>query len=311
MKNNNKTKILFISPIRKGGPYNVLKNLSKEFDKNSKYQTKFYASLKGYLFGIFSNRYDIIHTVLPIPFNIFRKKIILHIHGDYRIEKSLNNPLGYIYPLAIKNADKIIVPSNFLKKKLDIKNAIVINNPIEDKKIEKIKYSLIKKDTIKLFIVTKFHFYDKAKGVIDLLTILNKIETNKTIELDIYGEGKYKNKIQEICQTNKKKFKVCFKGFSNNLDKESTNYDIFTYYSHLDTFGVIIAEMQRNGLPIITNEFGAAKELIKNNENGFISNNEIDYKNKLEKLINNEKLRKNMGINAKKTSQKLFLNNIN
>ena len=72
--NKNKIKIAYLAPIRKGGPYNVLKSLSEELNENENYETKFYASIKGLITGMISNKYDIIHTALPLPINLFKKK---------------------------------------------------------------------------------------------------------------------------------------------------------------------------------------------------------------------------------------------
>jgi glycosyltransferase involved in cell wall biosynthesis len=293
-------KILYISTIRKGGPYHVLKDLENHFKKNN--EVRFEASLKGYILAFFTRKYDIIHSALPIPFNIFAKKRIFHIHGNFRKERGLKNPLGYLYPLTIRTTNNILFPSHFLKKKLNIKKGKVISNIIDDRKFSNYKKNFDIKKEVKLIILTKFHFYDKARGIIDLVSILKDITINKKIILNIYGDGRFKDIIEKkVKQYNNKKLEINFKGFQKNIEKEITKHDIFTYYSHLDTFALVLLEAMNLKMPIITNEFGAAKEISKNNNSIEISKSKKDYGEKLLKLIKSKSLRE-------KTAEKGFKN---
>jgi glycosyltransferase involved in cell wall biosynthesis len=303
-----KLKVLFIAPIRKGGPNILLNNLSNYLNENSSIDSDFYASIKGFLIGMFSRKYDVIHSVLPIPFNIWNKPILLHIHGDFRVERGLNNPLGFIYPLAILNAKQIIVPSIFLKNKINLKNCEVIPNFLTDEIFKFNKKYSNQKSNINLCCMTKFHFHEKARGVLSLVKIINELNVSKKITLNILGGGKYlpliKKEVSEI--RIKKNIVINFIGFVDNPMSYLVNQDIFTYYSYLDTFGISIIEAMGLGIPTITNDLGPFKEVIINDSVGFICSNE-EYVEKLEKIINSLELQKELGFNSKEYIKSNFL----
>lgn len=288
---NKSKKIVYITSIRKGGPYFVLKNLA------FKNKADFYASFRGFFLGFFFKKYDIIHTSLPIFFNIWNKKIVFHLHGNFCKERHLyKNPLGYIYPLAIKFANKIILPSNFLASKLKLKNFKVIPNPVNESvfNFKKKSYEIL--EEVNLVIMTKFHFYEKSRGILDLVKLLNRL--NKKINLYILGDGIYLKEIQNKIIANSN-LKVYFKGFVENPYDFIVKQDIFVYYSFLDTFGVVLIEAMALGLPVITNNFGAENEVVLNNSNGFVGNSSKDYLEKLKLLIENKTLRENFGRNGR------------
>jgi glycosyltransferase involved in cell wall biosynthesis len=291
--------ILFISPIRKGGPFFILKKLHINIGKI--YRSEFHASFKGFILGFFSKK-DMIHTSLPVFINFFKKKIILHIHGDYNIERNLfRNPLGFFFPLAIYFSNCIVVPSIYLKKKLNLKKAIVIPNFVDDSifHFRKKNYSIHNK--INCVIMTKFHFKEKAEGVVSLVNILIGLDLKRDIELNVLGSGRYLQGVQEKVNNllkNNTSVKVNFLGFINDPYQFIKEQDIFTYYSNLDTFGVAILESLSIGVPTITNEFGAAAEIITDGEDGYVAKNKKDYSLKLKKLILSVSIRKNFSNNS-------------
>lgn len=295
-------KVLFLAPVRKGGPNLLLNKLSEYMFKKGDIQGDFYASIKGFLMGIFSRQYDVIHTVLPIPFNIWGTPIILNIHGNYKLEKSIKNPLGYLYPLSVRFATKVIVPSNFLKNKLNLKKAMIVPNFIDVDLLNSYtkKSCKIDKNKLKFCMMTKFYFKDKARGVVDVVKILNNVNISKKIEFNVLGTGLYLDEIKdEVEKLNvSKNINIQWRGFVDNPYEFMAKQDLFLYWSYLDNFPVSILEAMMLGLPVITNNVGAVDEFVKHETNGFICDAD-EYANVIVELIDNQKTRQDIGKNAK------------
>ena len=119
-------KVDILTPIRFGGPQKWGDDLVKKL-KTKGIEAKNIHNFWGIIKRFFWTDADIVHTTLPLFFTFHNKPVILTIHGDYTREKNIGS---YLYGLAIKKAKKITVPSEFLKKELKLKNAIVIPNGI-------------------------------------------------------------------------------------------------------------------------------------------------------------------------------------
>lgn len=286
-----KLKILYLAPKRAGGPHLSLKKLYKHLTQTNQIEADFEHSLSAFLKAILTNKYDIIHSVLPVPFNL-TTPILLSIRGNYKIERSRKNPLAYLYPITIKTAKKIVSPSKFLANKLKLKNIQIIPNFVNEDVLKyKAKYKSNQK--IKLAIMTKFHFYEKASGVLDLLEVLDGI---KNIELSVLGSGDYLEQIKK--ESKKYDVKIKWLGFVKEPHKFLQTQDIFTFWSNLDNFPNAVLESMAIGLPTITNNVGAVREFVKKDA-GFVCDKK-EYKKVLTKLIENPNLRKKTGLNARK-----------
>jgi len=307
-----KLNILFLAPRKIGGPHLSLKRLSNYLLKKNLIYGDFYSSINGFLIGIFSRKYDLIHTILPVPFNIWGTPILLNIRGNYKLERGLKNPLAFLYPISIFFSRQIVSPSNFLVKKLNLNNIKVIPNFVnEDLFNLKKEKRLNVKDEINLITLTKFHFKDKAYGILKLVKILNRINSKKKINFSIIGGGIYLDEVKDLIMELdlNRNLNIIWL----NFQKEPFNFllksDIFVYYSNLDNFPNAILEAMAVKLPVITNNIGAVEEFIIDGESGFISKNDEDYKLKLEKLIVDKNLRVNMTVLSLKFITKSFLIN--
>lgn len=205
------------------------------------------------------------------------------------------------YKKAVEKADIITVPSVFLKEKLNLENAVVIPNAVLAKDFNLVEHK--EKDTLKLITVTRFHFLEKAKGVLNLIKIINKVKKKieQEIKYVVIGGGPYLNTIKKDIKNKNLNFKI---DFTNEI-KEPKNIledsDIFLYYSEHDNFPYVLLEAMACGLPLITNKFGAVNEFIENKICGFVAENEKIYIKYLIELLTDWKLRRNIGDNARKS----------
>ena len=76
--------------------------------------------------------------------------------------------------------------------------------------------------------------------------------------------------------------------------------DIYLFPTLAETFGMTVVEAMSCGLPVVTFETGGVPEIVENGKSGFV----VEYKNgaklvsALEKLLDNDELRKKMAENA-------------
>ncbi len=114
------------------------------------------------------------------------------------------------------------------------------------------------------------------------------------------------------------------KKYSELLSLADIGINVTTLIS--ENFGYTPVEMQACGLPVIGTSWGGLKDTIIDGETGFLIEtvhssfgariNFEQLKNRIELLINDDKIRKEMSLNARKNaeknySSKLFSNNIN
>lgn len=285
-------KINILSPFRVGGPYNIAKHLVGELNERG-FQAQHIKEIKDLLFSPLYQNADIIHAMdVPLNFRIWNKPVLLTIQGDYSIQPGIWQPF---FPLAVKMADTVVTSSEYLKQRLGTPNAIVIPNGINITNFKIAKIS--RHDKLNLITLTKFYFEDKAKGVLDLVDILNSLPnsiSNRINKLIVLGHGNYLADIKNQC---KSKIKIEFPGWVSDPKSYLQNSDIFCYYSNHDVFPTSILEAMATGLPIISNKVGAIGELM--GKTGFICDNKEAYKAKLIKMIKDIELRKQKGLEAR------------
>lgn len=287
-------KVDILTPIRYGGPQKWGDDLVRAL-KNEGIEARNIHNFWGIILRFFYTDADVVHSALPLFFNLQDKPIILTVHGDYTREKNI---WKYLWPIAIKKAKRTTVPSEFLKKEIGLEQAFVIPNCIFSEDF-KPSFNKNKKDkVIQITTVTGFKFLDKSKGVLELIRILERVKkkTKKQFTFTVVGGGVYLKKIEE--EAKKYGLLVHFIGFHPSPSEILQRSDIFVYYSNLDNFPFVILEAMASGLPVITNDIGAVSEIIETGKDGYITDKD-SMVNILNKLIDDIQLRKLIGRRAK------------
>ncbi|MFH1337337.1 MAG: glycosyltransferase family 4 protein, partial [Nanoarchaeota archaeon] len=86
--------------------------------------------------------------------------------------------------------------------------------------------------------------------------------------------------------------------------------DIFVLPSFAEGMSNALLEAIANGLPVIVTDVGGSKELVKNNGVIIQPGNEEQLKDAIEKLLSNEKLRKQMSKESLEIAKKFTWQNI-
>ena len=301
MEESQKKLILVITPRKKGGPWQWGADLVGELNKHPEFRAEHIFKIQDKLISPFRFGAKIIHTTNPLAWTVSARPLILSIHGKYY------GVWRFLYWFGRSKASAITVPSEFLKKTLDIKKAIVIPNAIDLPKFNQSAPS--QKDFFNILTVTKFWFPGKAKGLIELARIIFELakDFDRKINWRIVGFGPLLEDVKKSVGTMDKPGNVSVQWFGfDTPQKYFADSDIFAYFSHEDNMPIAIMEAMAVGLPVITNKVGAVGEIIESGKNGFITSEHQNYQNILLKLMNDFELRRNIGDAARKEIEKKF-----
>ena len=116
---------------------------------------------------------------------------------------------------------------------------------------------------------------------------------DSSFEIDIYGEGSEKEKLQILVKENN--VNVNFKGMIeyNNLQKIYKNYAFYVSASKYEGNPKTILEAQNSGCIVIVLDEKNSKDIIESNVDGIIVNSVKEIKQEIKSLVsNNEKMKK-------------------
>ncbi len=219
-------------------------------------------------------------------------------------------------------SDQIIIPTPCIKKiirKWGVKNEKIeavptgveeefFQNP--DRKKIRNKYD-IKENEILLILVSRL---TQEKNIEFLFqSIIKVLNNNKTAKFLVSGDGYLLPKLRILAQKNELQERIIFEGIikKENLKNYYSAGDIFVYASKSETQGMIISEAMYMGLPIVAVDATGICDLVQNNANGFlVQENEDEFSQAVQKLIDDKTLRDNFSKASKKIAQENFTDKI-
>lgn len=198
---------------------------------------------------------------------LFRKKVLLHIHGASFKEFTSKNKK--FIGTNLKKCDKIIALSDswkqFFTDIYDLKNVTVLPNIVENP----IKKEYVSEDKLKILYLG---IIGDRKGIFDLLSILkeNKDFYKTKIIINIGGNGEIE-RLNEYITDNQLEELVNYEGWvSGNKKIELLNStDIYILPSYNEGLPISILEAMSYGKPIISTNVGGIPEIV-DNQNGII-----------------------------------------
>jgi len=157
-------------------------------------------------------------------------------------------------------------------------------------------------DTVILFASMNF----EIKGLDDILSSLAKLKAqNKKFKLIVAGKGNIK-KYTKLSIAGQIMSDVIFTGpvSKENLIKMYLAGDIYVMLSKFDTFGMVVLEAMAAGLPVIISSTVGAKDVVREDQNGFIISNtsDADYVASKISLMLDENIRRKMSAAASETA---------
>lgn len=128
--------------------------------------------------------------------------------------------------------------------------------------------------------------------------------------LDIYGEGREREKLQQLIVDLEADAYVTLQGYADRakLIEVLPQYDVFSLMSIGDSFGIVFIEAMSVGLPIICAKAGGPIEIIKDGETGlFASPDDLeDTKRVIKYCIEHPDKMREFGCNGRKVVEKEY-----
>lgn len=125
--------------------------------------------------------------------------------------------------------------------------------------------------------------------------------------LNIYGDGEEKEKIQTTIHQKRLNSVIHLKGTTTNIQEKYLKSSICILSSRFEGFGMVLLEAMACGVPCVAFDcpYGPS-DIIKNGEDGFLVEhlNTIALANRICDLIEQDALRKEMGIAARRNIQR-------
>ena len=136
------------------------------------------------------------------------------------------------------------------------------------------------------------------------------VETGHGLFLHIAGRGPQEKELRRLVKKENIN-NVKFLGFlDQNKLKQKIHNSLFTIHPSLvyETFGLSILESYNLNKPVIASNLGALPEIVENKKTGllFEPGNSSDLANKINYLLQNKELIKQMGENAKRVVEQKF-----
>jgi glycosyltransferase involved in cell wall biosynthesis len=152
------------------------------------------------------------------------------------------------------------------------------------------------------------------KGVRELLSVWKEIQEKRNdIFLILLGPYVFSSPALNDFVKEMKKFvsdsslHIDFKGSVENVQDYMCASDLFVFPSQKEGFGNVIIEAMACGLPCIVTEMdGVGYDTVLNGETGFIVKNNPELKEKIEILLDNEKMGRQFGLNGKIRAAAIF-----
>lgn len=148
----------------------------------------------------------------------------------------------------------------------------------------------------------------KEKGFDDLLRVFKRlVSKDSELRLNIVGDGVEKNNLLELAKELKLGDKVVFHGYQNKeyINDLLLNSSLYVMTSHTESFGLVLIEAMSYGVPCISyTSAQGANEIIDDGINGYLieDRNEDEMIDKINLIMEDDKLRKKLGRAAKKRS---------
>lgn len=214
----------------------------------------------------------------------------------------------YDYNFKINNYNHIVVLTNEDKgiNWHGWKNISVIPNPSS---FQTNKYSNVSAKTV--ISVGRLAEPKNYASLIKAFRIV--INKHPDWNLKIYGDGPQEVELKSLIKKLNLNRHVYLNGFTSNVKEEMINASIFALSSIFEGFGLVIVEAMACGLPVVSYACPCGpKDIITEGEDGFLIevNDENELANKINMLIENEDLRKQMSNAAKIKAEQYNIDNI-
>jgi 1,2-diacylglycerol 3-alpha-glucosyltransferase len=197
------------------------------------------------------------------------------------------------------------------------KNITAVPTGVEEEQFEnpdresvRKKYG-VKEDEILLILISRLTAEKNVLFLVD--TVSEILGKNAKTKFMICGDGGLKEEMMSIAAKKGVGDKIISVGIVPNQEKN--NYyaagDIFAYSSKSETQGMIITEAMYSGVPIVAVRATGVKDIVEDGKTGFlVSEDKEEFGEAVQKLINDENLRKSFGEAAMKIAKEKYTSSV-
>lgn len=165
--------------------------------------------------------------------------------------------------IAVSHAVKEFLIDNNISRTEKIK---VIYNGIADTNL---KAKVFQSD--KEFVIASVGTLNRIKGMQYLIRAMDRVHQEfPEAKLEIIGDGPFKNKLVKEVEKYKLKKIVKFVGFTNEVEKYLTKFDLYIQPSLSESFGLAIVQAMNIGLPVIATNTGGIPEVVTDGKSGVL-----------------------------------------
>ena len=138
---------------------------------------------------------------------------------------------------------------------------------------------------------------NKNKNQEIIIKALSKIENRNNIKYILCGKGENLEYLRNISLSLKIEKNILFVGYRKDVLNILKSSDIFCFSSKREGLSVAMMEAMACNLPVVCSKIRGNTDLVLENKGGFLYDfNDIDnFKYGIERLVNDKKLRKDMG----------------
>ncbi|MDA9712561.1 glycosyltransferase family 4 protein [Acidimicrobiaceae bacterium] len=203
--------------------------------------------------------------------------------------------------LSIKKSDIVVTPSQHLKNfilNLGFKNKIeIINNGVF---IPEENTNIFTNDQINITIVSRLVSHKNVEKIIKAISDLN----SPLINLNIIGDGPELNQLQKISLESNNKDNIIFHGKLNRdeINHIFLNSDIYIQASNYEGLPHSLLEAMSYGIPVLCTPVGECKEILGNEDRGYILNLPVsknNIKSKISEIIGEKDIANKKGERGK------------
>ena len=163
--------------------------------------------------------------------------------------------------------------------------------------------------TIHDFVIGVTSQLSTQKGLDRLIQVFGRLGGSRLpVYLVINGEGKEREKLQNMVQAYKLSDRIVFGGFTSNPMRSAAAYDIAVSNSSFEGFPNTVVEYFAAGRPVVTTDAGGVTEMAIHGENALVVpvGDDEKLRDGIERLIRNQTLREELSQKARQRIQNGF-----
>lgn len=235
--------------------------------------------------------------------------VVSHIHvnnphvGRFDAKSWIYSLFGYRFKHIFWVSKSAFVDFPYMRESMR-KKSTVLYNVID---IEKLKRRAAEDEQSYSFDAVMVGRLNDQKDPIRALRVIKKvISMNDSARFGIVGAGPLENQVAEELKKEEYKGRVRYLGYMDNPLKVLRDAKALLMTSRFEGTPMTVLEAMALGVPVVSTPVDGILDLIRDGENGYLSNDDDVLAEKLNELIKNSELREKLSAQSGRTAEKLM-----